>query len=141
MGKHPKFDYDSFTQLMKDIEEKYNEDFCYCMPEYLTFNKHLRKIENKETRDFIKKQIRDNKIILTGNGKEDDDKTLVSIAMSLDRSIMSKDKKMEKHVSDLSEEMTSIAKKFIRENRTDFYCIGGDIAIEGLIPKKFKVDN
>ena len=31
--------------------------------------------------------------------------------------------------------------KYIEENRTDFHFINGNIAIDGLIPRKFKVDS
>ncbi len=140
MGRKPKFDYESFVELMKEVDEKYSEDFVYCMPEYLSYNKRLKKIQNEETRNFLMERIKENKIILTGNGKEEDDQSLVSIAMSLERPIMSKDKRMKKHIESFSEEIMPAAIRYIEENRTDFHFINGNIAIDGLIPRKFKVN-
>jgi len=141
MRRPPRFDYDSFVKVMKEIEQKYSKNTFYCIPEYLSYKKHLRKINDEGTLNFFKKQIKDKKIILTRNGKEKDDVTLVSIAMNLGMGIISKDKKMEKHVINFSDEIKQAAIKFIRENRIDYHFINGRIAIDGFIPKKFEENN
>ena len=141
MRRPPRFDYDSFVEVMKEIEQKYNKNAFYCIPEYLSYKKHLRKIKDEETLNFFKKQMKDKKIILARNGKEKDDVTLVSIAMNFEMGIISKDKKMEKHVINFSDKTKQTAMQFIRENRIDYHFINGRIAIDGFIPKKFEENN
>jgi hypothetical protein len=141
IGQHPKFTHESFVQIMKEIEKKYGENIYFCIPEYLSYNKHLKKINDLNSLKFFKKKIKEKKIILTRNGKEEDDKSMISIAMNLNMVIISKDKKMENHINILSEEVKKGAREYIRENRRDYHFIDGKIAIDGFIPKKFKENN
>ena len=137
LGKDTKFCYESLVETMKIIEQTYIENVFYCMPEYLSYNKRLNKIHDKNIRKFIEEQIKSKKIILTSNGKEKDDKTLLSIVMAMDGLILSKDKKMKNHLKNFSHEMRRAALEFIEKSIIDFHFINGKIAIVGLIPKKF----
>tara|TARA_A100001015_G_scaffold81285_1_gene90025 strand:- start:624 stop:1127 length:504 start_codon:yes stop_codon:yes gene_type:complete len=132
------FNYDSFVELIKNIEETYDEDFIYCMPEYLLYKKHLKKIQSEDTVDCLMRNVKSKKIILCQNDKESDDKSMIYIALAKEGRILSKDKKLIKHLDKLPLVEKTDAMQFIEENIMDFHFVDGEIVIIGLIPKKFK---
>ncbi len=132
------FSYEAYPEVIKEICQCYGFSKTIATMPKFRYKELRKKCIDNNICDLIERMVDEGIIHLTGNAPGDDDREALALAMRLDATLITNDKKMNEHFDNYSKGDREHAEKWFLNNRIGYFFGDNKVILMNCIPTYLK---